>query len=357
MSRSLVKIGDRLLGDGHPCFITFEAGPTHNGVESAKALVRYAAEAGADAVKFQIVDPDRLVADRALPFSYEVLVDRATGRTETVTESLYDILCRRTLNETEWRELKRYSDSIGLAFFCTIDFDDEVDFVAGLGCHSIKIASADLNHYPLLRKAARSGLNIQLDTGNGSLGEVEAAVDIIRGEGNDNIIVHHCPSGYPARLESINLRVISTLRQMFPFPIAYSDHTPGWDMDIAAVALGASLVEKTITLNRITRSIEHIMSLEPGDMRQFIQAIRNLEIALGNPRRIMRPEEIKKRQGVRRSIYLKKDVKAGKPLVEAEIDFRRPGFGIGPEMYDMLADRRFKTDLPAGHLLTLADLG
>jgi len=357
VTRNPVKIGDRLLGDGHPCFITFEAGPTHRGIESAKALVRHAAEAGADAVKFQIVDPDRLVADRAMPSSYEVLVDRATGRTETVTEPLYDILCRRAMDESEWRELKRYSDSVGLAFFCTILFDDEIDFVAGLGCHSIKIASADLNHYPLLRTAARSGLNIQLDTGNGLLGEVEAAVDIIRREGNENIIVHHCPSGYPARLESINLRVISTLRQMFPFPIAYSDHTPGWDMDIAAIALGASLVEKTITLDRMTRSIEHIMSLEAAEMRRFIQAIRNLEIALGDPRRIMHPEEIKKRQGVRRSIYLEKDVKAGIRLVEAEIDFRRPGFGIGPEMYDMLADRRFKTDLPAGHLLTLADLG
>jgi sialic acid synthase SpsE len=140
VSRSLVKIGDRLLGDGLPCFITFEAGPTHN-----KALMRHGPEAGADAVKFQIVDPNRLVADRALPFSYEVLVDRATGRTETVTKPLYDILCRRTLNDSEWGELKRYIDSLGLTFVCTILFEDEVDFVAGLGCHSIKIASPDSN--------------------------------------------------------------------------------------------------------------------------------------------------------------------------------------------------------------------
>jgi sialic acid synthase SpsE len=319
--------------------------------------VRHAAEAGADAVKFQIIDPDRLVADRKLPFSYDVLVDRATGRTETVTEPLYDILCRRTLRESEWRDLKQHSDSLKLAFFCTVLFDDEIDFVAKIGCHSIKIASADLNHHPLLRKAARTGLNIQLDTGNGTLGEMETAVDIIRREGNENIIIHHCPSGYPARLQSIHLRVITTLRQMFPYPIAYSDHTPGWDMDIAAVALGASLIEKTITLDRATRSVEHVMSLEPAELRTFIQAIRDLEIALGNSRRIMHDDEIKRRQNVRRSIYLKSAAKAGTRLADAAIDFRRPGLGIGPELYDILSDRRFKSDLPAGHLLALADFG
>jgi N,N'-diacetyllegionaminate synthase len=356
VTRTPVKIGDRLVGEGAPCFITYEAGPTHSGIESAKALVRHVAEAGADAVKFQIVDPDRLVADRKLPFSYDILVDRASGRTETVTEPLYDILCRRTLKESEWRDLKHYSDSLELAFFCTILFDDEIDFVVALGCHSIKIASADLNHYPLLRKAARTGLNIQLDTGNGTLGEMETAVDIIRREGNENIIIHHCPSGYPARLPSINLRVITTLNQMFPYPIAYSDHTPGWDMDIAAVALGVSLVEKTITLDRTTRAVEHIMSLEPAEMRTFVQAIRDLETALGSPRRVMHADEIKRRQNVRRSMYLSKDVKAGTRLADTAVDFRRPGFGIGPEMYDTLADRRLKSDLPAGHLLALADL-
>jgi N,N'-diacetyllegionaminate synthase len=356
VTRSPVKIGERLVGEGAPCFITHEAGPTHSGIESAKTLVRHAAEVGADAVKFQIVDPDRLVADRKLPFSYDVLVDRASGRTETITEPLYDILCRRTLNEREWRELKRYSDSLKLAFFCTVLFDDEIDFVVGLGCHSIKIASADLNHYPLLRKAASSGLNIQLDTGNGMLGEMETAVDIIRREGNDSIIIHHCPSGYPARLPSINLRVITTLKQMFPYPIAYSDHTPGWDMDIAAVALGADLVEKTITLDRTTRSVEHVMSIEPTDMRNFVRAIRDLETALGSPRRVMHADEIKRRQNVRRSIYLKQATKAGTRLAHAAVEFRRPGFGIGPEMYDTLADRRLKSDLPAGHLLALTDL-
>lgn len=352
----MVRFGNREVGDNAPCFVTYEAGPTHSGLESAKNLVQLAAEAGADAIKFQIIDPDRLVADRKQPFSYSILVDRETGATEDITEPLYDILCRRCLTHDEWRELKTFSDSQKLAFFATVGFEDEIDLLSELGCDSIKIASADVNHYPLIRRAARTGMCIQLDTGNASLGEVEAAVDVIRSEGNENIIIHQCPSGYPAHLESINLNIIHTLKQMFPYPVAYSDHTPGWDMDIAAVAMGANLVEKTITTDRTTRSIEHIFSLEPGDMKAFVQVIRDLETAIGSPRRILQPAEIERRASIRRSTYLAADAKAGTRLGDAAVEFRRPGFGIGPDQYETLADSTLRHDLPQGHQLTIDDI-
>ncbi len=352
-----VQIGNKRIGDGHPCFITYEAGPTHDGLESAKRLVKLAAEAGADAVKFQTFDPDRLVADKKMLFSYEVLVDRKTGKKQTVDEPLYDILCRRTLPPNEWRELKNYSDSFGLVFFSTVGFEEDVRLLEELECHSIKIASADINHFPLIRQVARTGMCIQLDTGNATIGEVEKAVDVCRSEGNDNIIIHNCPSGYPARLESINLKIIPTLKKMFPeYPIAYSDHTPGWEMDVAAVALGANLVEKTITEDRTTPSVEHIFSLEPGEMKKFISTIRDVETALGRTRRIMYLEELEKRKNVRRSVFLKSSVQEGQRLGDVEVDFRRPGFGIGPDMYELLLHLRFMSDLPAEHQLTLKDL-
>jgi sialic acid synthase SpsE len=351
----MVRFGSREVGDGAPCFITFEAGATHNGLESAKRLITLAAESGADAVKFQILDPDRLVADRSQPFAYEVLLDRETGATETVSESMYELLLRRALTEDEWRTLKRHCDDHGLAFFATIGFEEEIDLVIALGCDSIKIASADVNHLPLIRRAARTGMCLQLDTGNATIGEIEAAVDVIRAEGNETIIIHHCPSGYPARLQSINLRVIPTLKRMFPYPVAYSDHTPGWEMDVAAVALGANLVEKTITEDRTTRSIEHIMSLEPAEMAAFVRTIREVEQALGGPRRVLYPEERKRRLIGRRSVYLAEPAKEGQRLRDAKVDFRRPGFGIGPDVYETLLDRSFRRDLPEGHLLTLED--
>lgn len=350
-----IKLG-RSVGNGSPCFITFEAGPTHNGLESAKRLCTLAANAGADAVKFQILDPDRLVADKTVPFPYKVLVDRATEATETVTEPLYELLRRRALRPDEWREIKRHCDTLGLAFFATVGFDEEVEFVADIGCQSIKIASADVNHLPLIRRAARTGLCIQLDTGNATIGEVESAVEVIRGEGNESIIIHHCPSGYPARIESINLNVIPTLKRMFPYPIAYSDHTPGWEMDVAAVALGANLVEKTITEDRMTRSIEHIMSLEPAAMAAFVRVIREVETALGNSRRILHPEEKQRRLVGRRSMHLGRAARKGERLGDVAIEFRRPGYGLGPDLFDLLCDRKLARDLPADHCLSLDDL-
>jgi len=352
----MVKIDEKVIGDGSPCFITFELGPTHNGVESAKRLIRFAAEAGADAVKVQIFDPDRLVADKKQLFTYGVLKDRESGEIETIQEPLYDILKRRCLSESEWIDVKAFCDQLGMAFFSTVGFDEDVDFLEKLGCQSIKIASADVNHFPLLRRAARTGMCVQLDTGMATLGEIENAVNVIRSEGNESIIIHQCPSGYPARLESVNLRIIETLKKMFPYPVAFSDHTPGSEMDIAAVALGADMVEKTITENRMTRSVEHVMSIEPDEMKQFVRTIREVEIGLGSERRIMAEEELKNRDAIRRSVFLRKPARCGQQLKECDIEFRRPGFGIRPDQYELFKDAVVVRDIEAGEQLQLKDL-
>jgi sialic acid synthase SpsE len=351
-----VMIGERAVGDGAPCFVTFEAGATHAGLESAKRLVDVAADAGADAIKFQILDPDRLVADRTQPFTYDVLVDRATGARETVTEPLYDLLKRRALAADQWRAVKRHADARGLAFFATAGFPDEVDMMAAMGCDSIKIASADIDHFPLIRHAARTGLCLQIDTGSATLGEVEAAVDVIRAEGNERIVIHHCPTGYPAKIEAINLRVIGTLRRMFPYPIAYSDHTPSHAMDVAALALGANLLEKTITEDRTTRGIEHIMSLEPHEAQAFIAILREVEMAFGGARRTFDAETRERRRAVRRSAHLAAPARAGTRLADAALDYRRPGFGLSPAVAEQYGAARLTRDLPAGHRLGLGDL-
>jgi sialic acid synthase SpsE len=245
---------------------------------------------------------------------------------------------------------------LGLLFFSTVGFEEDIRLLEEIGCHSIKIASSDINHFPLIRRAARTGMCIQIDTGSATLGEVEAAVDLICAEGNSNIIIHQCPSGYPARLEGINLNIIPTLKRLFPFPIAFSDHTPGWEMDVAALALGANLLEKTITEDRATPSVEHLFSLEPHEMKRFISVIREVETAMGTTRRIMQGEEKINRQRWRRSVFLQSPVRAGQKLGEAKVNFRRPGFGIGPDMYEQLLDFSFRTDLPEGHMLSFNDL-
>lgn len=350
------KIGCRSLGNGHPCFVVYEAGPTHDGLETAKALVKFAAEAGADAIKFQILDPDRLVADRSQLFSYEVLVDRATGELAQRSEPLYDILKRRALSKEEWGELKAFADSLSLAFFATVGYEDEVDLVMELGCDSIKIASGDVNHFPLIEYVARTGISLQLDTGNSTIGEIEKAVDVISRAGNERIIIHHCPSGYPARRDGINLRVIQTLKAMFPYPIAFSDHSPGWDMDIAAICLGADMVEKTITLDRTTPSVEHVMSLEGEDIARFVHVVRDLEAAFGSSRRIMDDNERRKRDMVRRSIFVNRDMCAGEAISVGDVDFRRPGTGIPPSELRRVISKTLRVQKGANEMLQYEEL-
>ena len=352
----MVKINQTNIGDGYPCYITFEIGPTHEGLESAKRLIKHSSDAGANAVKFQIFDPDRLVADKKQMFSYGVLKNKETGEIENIEEPLYDIVARRCLTEDEWVIIKKYCDELGIAFFSTVAFDEDVQLLERLGCHSIKIGSADVNHFPLIRIAARTGMCLQLDTGMATLEEIEQAVNVIRSEGNENIIIHHCPSGYPARLESINLRIIKTLKEMFPFPVAFSDHTPGNQMDIAAVVLGANMVEKTITEDRMTRSVEHIMSIEPEEMKSFVKTIREIEIGLGIGRREMTEDEIKKRASLRRSAFLLEAAKKGQRLSDCKIEFRRPGFGISPDQFELLLNSCLVRDLQPGQILNLTDL-
>lgn len=350
-----IKLGEKYIGDGHPCYITYEAGPTHDGLESAIELVKIAAQSGADAIKFQILDPERLVADKKQLFSFDILLNKETGESKTVSEPLYDLLKRRSLTFSEWREVKSAADEHNIAFFATAGYEDEVELLSELGCDSIKIASADLNHYPLLRLAARSGMLVQIDTGNGTIGDVEKAVDVLNQEGCDRIIIHQCPSGYPAHIESIHLNMIKTLKSMFPYPIAFSDHTPGMHMDIAALALGANLIEKTITKDRCTPSVEHIFSLEPEDAKEFVSVVRDVEIALGAHRRSMHPDQIHNRNKIRRSAFLLGDAKEGTPIDLLNIEYRRPGDGIPPDLLETMVGMKLRNSLKTGHKLSIQD--
>ncbi len=336
-------------------FIVFEAGATHEGLESAKALAKVAKEAGADAVKFQFVDADRLVADKGIPFTYKYLEKTEEGLIyKETTEPLYDILKRRYLSREDMKELKRYCDKIQIPLICTVLFEDDADFLVDeLGIESLKIASSDITHLGLINYCARKGVNIQLDTGNADLWEIERAVIEIESTGNKNIIIHLCPTGYPARLESINLRMIKTLKDMFPeYGIAFSDHSPGWDMDIAAVALGAELVEKTITLDRTKKSCEHCFSLESDDAKRFVKAIRDLEVALGSPRRVIPPEEKERRKIGRRSPYALRDMKAGEVVRREDFEFRRPEAGLTSYEFRSFEGYKLIKDIRKGECLT-----
>ncbi|MEG6616506.1 N-acetylneuraminate synthase family protein [Peptococcaceae bacterium 1198_IL3148] len=355
----MVTIGKRTIGRGNPVFIVLEAGPTHEGIESAKKLVDIAKDAGADAIKFQMMDVDRLMADKEINFSYNILLDKTDEtKVEKVEESLYKILKRRELSKAQWKELKLYCQKKEIEFFSTAMFPEEVDFLVDeLEVSSIKLASADINYVQLIEHIAKKNVNIQVDTGSADIWEIERLITLVERHNNQNIIIHLCPTGYPAVLESIHLNMIPLLKQMFPkYGIAFSDHSPGWEIDIAAVALGVNLIEKTITLDRTTRSCEHMFSLERENAISFVKSIKKLEKALGQTRRVIPLEVKESRKIARRSAYLKKELEAGTAITLADIDFRRPGFGIAPDEWLYAEGKTLNKTLKPGDLLRWEDL-
>ncbi|GFM38120.1 N-acetylneuraminate synthase family protein [Desulfovibrio psychrotolerans] len=355
MTNKTLHLGSRVLGEGNPVHIVFEAGPTHSGLESALKLVDMAADANADAIKFQMVDAKAIVSNPSVKFSYSYLKDRHTGETETIEESLLEILQRRELTREEWKILIAHCKQRGIDFFSTATTEDELHFLAAQGVDCIKICSGDLTYHHFLRVAAQYDWAIQIDTGSSSIGEVEKAIDVLEEANARKIIINHCPSGYPAHLEGINLNVLRTLKSMFPYPVAFSDHTPGAVMDVAAVALGAHMIEKTITLDRTTRSPEHIMSLEPEDAAAFIKTIREVEIALGSTRRYVSPPERKSRLVARRSLFAACDLPAGSTISQEHLHYSRPGDGIPADMDHLILGRTTAHNLTKGQKLSFSD--
>lgn len=337
-------------------YIVLEAGPTHYGLESAKKLVDLAVQAKSNAIKFQLLYPDRLMADKSVEFSYNALKIDEEGNEELyqVKEPLYDILKRRELKKEEWKELKKYCDNKKITFFATATYKDEIDFLVDeLKTDSIKINSSDVNELEFIRYCASKGVNIQLDTGSADIWEIERAVIEAEEAGCNNIIIHLCPTGYPARLESINLRMLKTLKTMFPnYSVAFSDHSMGWNMDIAAVALGADSVEKTITLDRTIKSCEHSFSLELEDAKRFVNSIREVETALGSTRRVI-PKDVKKKRKVgRRSPYALKDLDEGHIIEKDEFEFKRPGFGITSDEFEYFIGKKLQKPVKKNEALT-----
>ena len=334
-----VKIGDRVIGGGAKVYIAFEIGATITSAQSAMTLLDIAADAGAEAIKVQILNADRLVGDPAITVTYTI----ASG--EIIEEPMRDILRRRALSNAEWHAFGEAARKRGLDVIATVDFLESIDIaVERAGANALKVASGDVNNLAWIREVAAVGLPVMLDTGHAGMNEIIEAAFGAHALGG--VVLHHVPGGYPARLASVNLRVISTLRHMFPgIPIGFSDHSPGATMDIAAVALGADMIEKTLTLDRRQRS-------EAAD---FVRTIREVEQGLGAPLRVVSEQEHNAKRKARRSAYLREDALVGDLMIPPRIEWRRPGGGIEPpEIVNRPCFSRF--GLPAGHRLNWGDV-
>ncbi len=345
-----VKIANTIVGEGSPCFIIAEAGVNHNcDIELAKRLIDVAKEAGADAVKFQTFHAQEVVTKDAEKAEYQKLNTPAR-------ESQYDMISKLELGEQDLGELFTYAQKKDIVFLSSPFDKESVDLLDGLGVSAFKIPSGEITNYPLLKHVAGKKKPIILSTGMSTLGEIEEALNVIRGEGAEEIILLHCVSCYPAKIEDINLKAMETMRCAFNLPVGLSDHSTGISVAIAATALGACVIEKHFTFDKKLPGPDHSFSLMPDELRQMVIAIREVERAIGNGvKRSTLSEEGNKRH-VRRSIVAMVNIPGGAVITEDMIGIKRPGAGIEPRYLNMVIGRRARKNIAAGSRITFAEI-
>ncbi len=323
-------------------YIIAEAGVNHNGsLQTAKELVDAAKEAGADCVKFQTFRPEALVTGQAAKADYQ---QKSSGATETQL----DMLKKLALVEEDFADLKNYCKKRKIDFLSTAFDLDSIDFLSRLGCEIWKIPSGEITNYPYLVKIARLHQNAILSTGMSSLDEVERAYHLLKEHGAGEITLLQCTTEYPAPVEDVNLQAMITMKEHFGCRVGYSDHTEGIEIAVAAAAMGASVIEKHFTLDKTMEGPDHKASLEPGELKEMIRTIRNVEKALGNGVKAASESERKNQTAARKSIVAKRRIARGEVFTEDNITTKRPGNGISPmqwpDVLGMKAIRDYEED-------------
>jgi len=333
----------KTISEDEKPYIVAEINTSHSGsIETAKDMIRKAKEVGCDCVKFQ-------------SWSAESLYSKTFYDTNPIAKRIFK---KFSFSDSDLAEVVEYSKKCDIDFSSTPYSLAEVDFLLEK-CNApfIKVASMELNNYVYLDYIARTGAPIVLSTGMGELEEIHKAVEIIEKAGNKNICLLHCISIYPPDTSTINLRNISGLQQEFPnYPIGFSDHSSGTEMASAAIALGACLIEKHFTLDKTKIGMDNQIATEPEEMALLVRNCHNIQIALGDTKRVVLPAEIEQRTKMRRSIIATKDLKVGTKLTVDDIDVKRPGTGISPVKIGELVGKTIRRDIEGDTLIMEADI-
>lgn len=334
-------------------YIIAEIGANHNGdITLAKKIIDAAVDCGVDAVKFQSWTPDSLIAkeeyDRNQSYNDGDGGKRHFGSLKEMVEKYY-------LKENEHYELSDYAKSKGVDFCSTPFSYKEVDLLDKIEVPYFKIASMDINNLSLLKYVAHKGKPIILSTGMSSLAEIEKAIITIESTGNKNIALLHCISIYPPQYEDIHLRNINMLQQAFGYPVGFSDHTIGISIPLAAVALGACIIEKHFTIDKDLPGWDHQISADPFEMKIIVKESKNIIRSLGNAKRIVSEAEEQKKLKFRRSIVAETDLTAGTIIKEEHLNFKRPGTGISPDKTEFIIGRKLKRNIEKDSLFRWED--
>lgn len=325
----------------HVCIIA-EAGVNHNGdPDLAKKMVDVAKDAGADYIKFQTFVPENLVSKSAEKAQYQ---KDTTGNSETQLQMLQKL----TLSKESFIELKEYCDQIGIGFIST-PFDlDSIEFLSKLNMDFWKIPSGEVTNLPYLEAIALTGMKVVLSTGMCNMDEINAAIEALETNGVQDIELLHCNTQYPTPYEHVNLKAMQTIREKTGKKVGYSDHTQGIEIPIAAVTMGANIIEKHFTLDKNMEGPDHRASLNPAELKEMVDAIRHIECAIGTGVKEASQSELVNRQAVRKSIVAKRRIKCGEVFTEENVTTKRPGNGMSPmrwhEVLGQTAKRNFEED-------------
>ncbi len=330
-------------------FILAEAGVNHNGsLELAKKLIDVAVDAGADAVKFQTFKADMLVGKSAQKAEYQ-------KQTTSVDESQYEMIKKLELDENAHHELISYCSEKKIMFLSTPFDHESIDMLNGFEMPIFKIPSGEITNLPYLRHVGSLGKEVILSTGMADLGEIEDALDILMlsGLSKEKITVLHATTEYPCPFDEVNLKAMQTIRNAFGVEVGYSDHTQGIEVPIAAVAMGASVIEKHFTLDRAMEGPDHKASLEPNELKDMVRSIRNVEIAFGDGIKRIAPSEAGNKQVARKSIVASRVITAGETFTNANLTTKRPGTGISPMRWNEIVGKKAQRDFLVDELITL----
>lgn len=323
-------------------FVIAEAGVNHNGdMKTAKRLIDAASMAGADAVKFQTFKAANLVCKTAKKAEYQL-------ETTDKSETQYDMLKKLELTRQMHIDLMEYCDKKKIMFLSTPFDIESIRLLSGLGMEIFKIPSGEITNLPYLRAIAEQRKKVILSTGMSSMDEVKAAVGVLKDNGAKDVTLLHCNTQYPTPVTDVNLLAMVKMQEELGLPVGYSDHTQGLEIPIAAVALGAVVIEKHFTLDKNMEGPDHKASLEPDELKAMVSSIRNIELALGDGIKRVSESEKPNVETARKSIVAAVSIKKGEKYTEEKLTTKRPGNGISPMRWDevigMTADRDYKTD-------------
>lgn len=328
-------------------YIIAEAGVNHNGqLDLALKLCDAAKEAGVDAVKFQTWKTENIVTAQARQAAYQT---ENTG----VEESQYDMLKKLELSYDHFRYIKDYCKKIGIDFLSTPDEEESLEFLVSLGLPFIKVGSGEVTNIPYLRKIGSCKKPVILSTGMSNIAQVALAYDTLLQAGADGVSLLHCTTNYPCPYNEVNLNAMITLREAFKCKVGYSDHTMGTEVPVAAVAMGAEIIEKHFTLDKNTEGPDHKASLEPAELKQMVQQIRNIEVALGDGIKRPNKSESENAKVVQKSILAKRLIKKGEILTEDILTVKRAGEGISSVHWDMVIGTKALQDYEIDEPITL----